>query len=85
MMARDHHYHACACGEVWDHMTPPDEASDAEYEAAHRCQQCGRQCRTKYTAAEAGDVKRNPGLAEIPTNLPPAFVVALLLELLSHG
>lgn len=83
-MARDHHHHACTCGNSWSHMTPPDDASYAEYEAAHRCRQCSKTCYTKYTAEEAARVKANPELAKRPAGLPPALVLALLLEVLTQ-
>lgn len=83
-MTRDHHYHACTCGEVWDHMTPPDDASDAEYDAAHECRQCGKTCRTKYTAEEAAEVKGTK-LANQRRPPPPEIIIAALLqELLSR-
>lgn len=50
---RDLHKHKCTgCGCIWEHMTPPPEATAEEYREQHLCPKgCGLDIRMKYRGA----------------------------------
>lgn len=46
---RDLHKHRCEKdGTIWEHVSPPFDASEAEYRQAHQCPKCGTEQRDKY-------------------------------------